>query len=66
MGQLHQMKLAIEEQIKARKLDASEVRGKLGLRSGILLALIKENSPDNPQSIHRLKLAAQEVLSLSL
>ncbi len=43
-----------------------EIKGKIGLRSGRLLALISPSTPDDPQAIAKLKLAAREVLNLNL
>jgi hypothetical protein len=42
------------------------VKGKIGLRAGKLLAFINQNTPDDPQSIAKLKVAAKEVLDLNL
>lgn len=66
MSQLYDMKLKIEEKIKASGLDPNETRGKLGLRSGTLLSLINPNTPDDPAKIAKLKQAAKEVLNASL
>ena len=66
MGQLNDIKQRIEQKIKADGLDGKEVKGKIGLHSGKLLAFISESTPDDPMAIAKLKQAAKEVLNLSL
>jgi hypothetical protein len=58
--------MRIEEKIKAGGMDAAEVRGKIGLRSGKLFAFITPTTADKPEEIARLKQAAQEVLNITL
>jgi hypothetical protein len=60
------MRLRVEEKIKADRLDPMEVKGKLGLRTGMLVALISANTPDKPESIAKFRLAAKEILNLTL
>ena len=43
-----------------------EVKGKIGLRSGRLLALISPTTPDDPATITKLKAAAKDILNLNL
>ena len=66
MGQLNDLKLKIEEQIRVKGLDAKDVKGKIGLQSGKLLAFISASTPDDPVAITKLKRAAKEVLNLAL
>jgi hypothetical protein len=66
VGQLNDLKLRIEEKIKADGLDGAAIKGKLGLRSGKVLAFITASTPDDPEAIAKLKAAAKEVLNLSL
>ena len=66
MSQLNDMKLRIEEKIKADGLDAKDVKGKIGLKSGKLLAFISPTTPDDPEIIAKLKQAAKEVLNINL
>lgn len=66
MSQLYDMKLRIEEKIKVDGLDAKEVKGKLSLRSGKLLAFINPATPDEPEAVAKLRQAAKELLNLSL
>lgn len=65
MSLLYEMKLRVEERIKAEKLDAMDIKGKLGLKTGMLIALISPNTPDNPASIAKFKSAAQELLNMA-
>jgi hypothetical protein len=66
VSQLYDLKLKIEERINSSGADPKDVKGKLGLRSGILLSLINSNTPDNPDTIAKLKQAAKEVLNVTL
>lgn len=66
MSELYDLRLRIEEQVKAKGLDLMEVKGKIGLRSGKLLAFITPTTVDDPESIAKLKKAALEVLNLAL
>jgi hypothetical protein len=66
VSQLHDLKLRIEEKIRADGLDETAMKGKIGLRAGKLLAFITASTPDDPDAIAKLKAAAKEVLNLSL
>jgi len=66
VGALNDMKLQIEEKIRADGLDAKDIKGKIGLRSGKLFAFINPSTPDDPEVIAKLRQAAKEVLNLSL
>jgi len=66
VSQLYEMKLRIEEKIKADKLDANEIKGKIGLRAGKLLAFITADTLDDPATIVKMKQAAKEVLNIAL
>jgi hypothetical protein len=65
VGQLYDLKVLIENKIKADGLDAMEVKGKIGLRSGRMLAFIKADTPDDPETVAKLKKAAKDVLNIS-
>ena len=65
MSLLYEMRLRVEEKIKTDGLDATDVKGRLGLKTGMLLALISANTPDHPEKVAKFKLAAKEVLNLS-
>lgn len=66
MSQMYDIKLRIEEKIKADGLDANEMKGKIGLRTGKVLAFINATTPDDPDTITKFKKAAKEVLNLDL
>lgn len=66
VSQLYDLKLRVEEKIKADQLDAMNIKGKIGLKSGMLFALISPNTPDNPEAINKFKKAAKEILNLNL
>jgi hypothetical protein len=66
VSQLYDMRMQIEAKIKSSGMDAMDVKGKIGLRSGKLLAFITPTTPDDPASIAKLRAAAKEVLNLNL
>ncbi len=66
MSQLYDLRMAIENKIKTEGLDATEVKGKIGLRSGRILALISANTPDDPVAVAKLKQAVKDVLNINL
>ena len=65
MSQLYDLKVLIENKIKTDGLDAKEVKGKIGLRSGRILALISPSTPDDPDAVAKLRQAAKEVLNIN-
>ena len=64
MSKLYDLKVLIENKIKADGLDAMAVKGKIGLRSGRTLALISPTSPDDPDAVAKLRQAIKEVLNI--
>lgn len=66
MSQLYEMKVLIENKIKAEGLDAMEVKGKIGLRTGRMLALINPSTPDVPDDVIKLRKAAKDVLNINV
>lgn len=66
MSLLYEMKLRLEEKIASDKLDAAVIKGKIGLKVGLLIALITPNTPDKPEQVVKFKSAAKEILNLSL
>ncbi len=66
MSQLYDLRMAIENKIKTEGLDATEVKGKIGLRSGRILALISANTPDDPMAVAKLRQAVKDVLNINL
>lgn len=65
MGMLYEMKLRVEETIEAKRLDAMDIKGRMGLKTGMLIALISPHTPDNPDSIAKFRTAAKEILNLA-
>lgn len=64
MSRLYDLKVLIENKIKADGLDPMAVKGKIGLRSGRTLALISPTTPDDPEAVAKLRQAAKEVLNI--
>lgn len=65
MSKLYDLKVLIENKIKADGLDAVAVKGKIGLRSGRMLAFISPDTPDEPAAVAKLRQAAKEVLNIN-
>jgi hypothetical protein len=63
---LYELKVKIEEKIKADGLDAAQVRGEIGLRTGRLLALISPSTADDPVVVATFRQAAHDLLKIRL
>jgi uncharacterized protein YqgV (UPF0045/DUF77 family) len=61
MGQLFELSKKIDEIISKKGLDRMVTRGKIGLKSGVLMAF-NERTPDDPEKIRKIKEAVKEVL----
>lgn len=65
MSQLYDLRLLIESTIKSNGQDAMDVKGKIGLRSGRMLAFITPTTEDDPAAVAKLKQAVKDVLNIS-
>lgn len=65
MGQLFELSKKIDEIITQKGLDKLPTRGKIGLKSGILMAF-NEKTPDDPEKIQKIKSAASEILGVGI
>lgn len=66
MGKLYDSKMMIQKIIDQRHLDAASINGNIGLKAGVLLALVKPETPDDPVKIEKLKSAAKDVLGVAV
>lgn len=66
MSVTYQLKVKIEEKIKADGLDAAQIRGEIGLRTGRLMSLISPSTPDDPIVVAKFRQAALDLLKISL
>jgi hypothetical protein len=66
MGELFDAKLKLDRIIREKNLNASEVTGKLSLRSGVLLSLVRQDTPDDPAKIEKLRDAVRKLLETEL
>jgi hypothetical protein len=62
MSRLYDLKQRIDKVIAAKGLDAFKAKGAIGLKAGLLIGLIGEDSPDDDDKLKRLQQAAAEVL----
>jgi hypothetical protein len=66
MGQLYDAKVELEKIIEQKKLNGAETKGKLSLKSGLLLALIRPDTPDDDARLDRLRTAVRQLLDVEI
>jgi hypothetical protein len=66
MGQLYDAKLKVEQLIREKKLNESETKGSLSLKSGILLALVRQDTPDDAAKLEKLRAAAKAIFKTEI
>ncbi len=66
MGQLYDAKVKLEKIIEQKKLDGAETKGKLSLKSGLLFALIRPDTPDDAAKLGRLRTAVRQMLNVEI
>jgi hypothetical protein len=62
MGQLYDAKVKLEQIIREKNLNEAETKGALSLKSGLLLALVRQDTPDDPVKLEKLRAAARTML----
>jgi hypothetical protein len=62
MGQLYDAKVKLEQIIREKNLNEAETKGALSLKSGLLLALVRQDTPDDPVKLEKLRAAARAML----
>ncbi len=65
MGQLFELSKKIDDIISQKGMDRMTTRGKIGLKSGVLMAF-NEKTPDDDEKIQKIKEAAKEILGVAL
>jgi hypothetical protein len=66
MGKLYDAKVRLEQLIREKRLDEAAVKGKLSLQSGVLLALVRPDTPDDSGKLEKLRAAARQVLEAEI
>ncbi len=66
MSQLYEARMKIEKLLSQKGGDASDLRGKIGMRTGFLLSLVTPNTPDDAVRLDRLRKAVAEVLKATI
>jgi hypothetical protein len=66
MGQLYDAKLKVEQLIREKKLNESETKGSLSLKSGVLLALVRQDTPDDAAKLAKLRAAAKAIFKVEI
>jgi hypothetical protein len=56
----------VEQIISEKGLSETEIKGALSLRSGVLLALVRQETPEDPVKLEKLRAAAKAVLKTEL
>ncbi|MCX9011589.1 MAG: hypothetical protein OIN66_10770 [Candidatus Methanoperedens sp.] len=65
MGQLLELSKKIDDIISEKGLDRLTTRGKIGLKSGVLMAF-NDNTPDDAEKIQKIKEASKEILGVAI
>ena len=66
MGKLYDMAVAIQKAIERSGKDPAKARGMIGLKSSVLLSLVRPDTPDDPAKIEKLRAAAEDVLGVAI
>jgi len=66
MGQLFDLKEKTYKLIADKGLDKVKIGGQIGLKAGFIMALIRQDAPDDPVKITNLKKAVKDVLGVSI
>jgi hypothetical protein len=66
MGLLYDAKVRIEAIIAEKNLNATDVKGRLSLKTGVLLALVNQHTPDDPVKVEKLRAAVRALLQAEL
>ena len=62
MGQLYQAVRSIEQVIARKTLDDFKTKGLISMKAGFFLSIVTPETPDDPERIASLRVAAEEVL----
>ncbi len=65
MGLLFEISKKIDEKISEKGMDRSTTRGKIALKSGVLM-FFNENTPDDSEKIRKIKEAVKEILGVEI
>jgi len=66
MSQLYDLSKKIDGIIAERGLPEAKIKGAIGLKSGVLLAFVRPDTPDDPSKIQNLKTAIKEILDVAV
>ncbi len=66
MGRLYDTRMSIQKIIDDKGLDKASVCGSIGLKAGMVLSLLRPDTPDDEVKMERLRTAAKEVLGVSV
>jgi hypothetical protein len=66
MGKLYELKEKALSIIKEKNLDTVAFCGRIGLKAGLMLPFVKQETPDDPTKISNLRKAIKEVLNVDV
>jgi hypothetical protein len=66
MSRLYDAKVALEKVVREKGLDPIEIGGKVSLKSGVLLAFVRPDTPDDAAKLEKLRAAVRQVLGVEL
>ena len=63
MGKLYDARIKIERIIEEKKLDPFLTKGKVGLKAGLVITALSQDTPDDDVKLEKLKAAVKEVIN---
>jgi hypothetical protein len=66
MSRLYDAKVALEKLVREQGLDPIETTGKISLKSGVLLAFVRPDTPDDPVKLEKLRAAVRQILGAEI
>jgi hypothetical protein len=66
MNRLYDAKVALEKVVRERGLDPIETAGKISLKSGVLLAFVRVDTPDDPVKLEKVRAAVRQLLGAEI
>ena len=66
MGQLFDFRRRLEKYILEHSLDEHKTKGQIALETGVIIGLLRESSPDNPDKLAKLEEAALKLFKTKI
>ena len=66
MGKLYDARMRIDKIIQQKNLDVFKTRGAINLKTGIMISMINESTPDDEAKLQKIKSAVLDILGVSI